>query len=208
MMQKIGFSSVFSDPSVANFGQCGMKTFYSARILSHRKMRFLTHWGLFLALALLLFGVGTVHSQSRSARTSATISLTAVDLEGKPLYSFLTGQFIRLDAAATLKNLSDKASVKIGLTAGFTTKIFGKKVTYSVKLPLSGEAGSRIDPSVGLPTSGAPLGEDLQNGTYREVIDFQIPPEMPSGVLTITVTATATSAAPLKQSFSFPVVRN
>jgi len=184
-----------------------MKAYYTPLLFSLQEFRLRAYLALAVTLFLLLFGVSTGHSQSRTGRTSGTISLTAVDQDGKPLSSFLAGQFIRLDAIATLKNLPDKASAKIGLTAGFTTKIFGKKVSYAVKLPLSGEAGSRIDPSVGSPTSEAPLGEDLQDGTYREVIDFQIPPEMPSGVLILTVTATATSAAPLKQSFSFPVVR-
>ena len=184
-----------------------MKAYYPTLLFSFQKFRLGAYLALAATLFLLLGGVSTGHSQSRTGRTSGTISLTAVDLDGNPLSSFVAGQFIRLDAAATLKKLPDKASVKIGLTAGFSTQIFGKKVSYAVKLPLSGEAGSRIDPSVGSPASGAPLGEDLQDGTYREVIDFQIPPEMPSGVLTLTVTATATSAAPLKQSFSFPVVR-
>jgi hypothetical protein len=184
-----------------------MKAFYPSPLFSFQKIRLRTYLILAVSMFFLLFGVGTVYSQSKSSRTSGTISLTAVDRDGNPISSFVAGQFIRLDAAANLQNLPDKASAKIGLTAGFTTKIFGKKVSYAIKLPLSGEAGSRIDPSIGLPTSGVPLGEDLQNSTYREVIDFQIPPEMPTGVLTFTVTATATSSTPLRQSFSFPVVR-
>jgi hypothetical protein len=161
---------------------------------------------LFLISALALF-VTMMTADAKSKTASGIIQLQAVDAEGRPLQNLVAGKYVRLDASASFENLPPKAVGKVNFSATFSTSILGRKVSYTLKLPVSGSAGSSLDPSVGVPTSGQPLDATLPAKTFREILDFQIPPETPAGKLTLTVFASATSATPLKRSFTFNVVR-
>jgi hypothetical protein len=158
-----------------------------------------------LSVSAFFVTMGVVDAKSTPA--SGIINLQAVDAEGRPLQNLVAGKYVRLDASATFENLPPKAVGKVNFSATFSTSILGRKVSYTLKLPASGSAGSSLDPSVGVPTSGQPLDATLPAKSFREILDFQIPPETPAGKLTFTVFARATSAAPSRRSFTFNVVR-
>jgi len=138
---------------------------------------------------------------------SASINLQAIDAMGRPMQNLVAGQYVRLDVSASFENLPPKADGKIQASALFTTMILGRKVAYQLRLPLSGSAGSSIDPTVGMQNSGLSLENLVSQKSFREILDFQIPPQMPAGKLLITIHASAKKAQSLTRTFSFNVVR-
>jgi len=64
-------------------------------------------------------------------------------------------------------------------------------------------ASSRRDPTIGSPTSGQRLGEDLQNSVWSERLDFYIPAEAPQGTVKFTIRANAVSAKSVSRTFTF-----
>jgi hypothetical protein len=162
----------------------------------------------YLIIVYIAAVLSTAQASTKTGGPSTLgISLQAVDRNGNPLQTLVAGEYIRLDLKADLSRLPQKASASVTASAAFTTTILGRTVGYSLSLPLKGNAGSRIDPSVGGPLSGTDLAKPYENTIYREILDFQIPPEAPAGVVTFTVTVTATSMKTIKRKFVFPIRR-
>jgi len=162
------------------------------------------------ALAILLVGTAALVQTAPAqpvASTGADIKISAVDINENPLPALKAGEYARLEVEARLREIPDKAQARVTASATFTTFVLGRRVSYSVSLPLRAAAGSSIDPSIGLPGSGKKLGSEVENRTIREIFDFHVPAETPAGELTISVKVTATSATRLSRTFRFQVVR-
>ncbi len=163
---------------------------------------------IYLIIVCLGLAVSSIQASPKAGGASTLgISLQAVDRNGNPLQTLVAGEYIRLDVSADLSRLPQKASASVTASAAFTTTILGRTVSYSLSLPLKGNAGSRIDPSVGGLLSGTDLAKPYENTVYQEILDFQIPPETPAGVVTFTVTVSATSMKTIKRKLGFPVRR-
>lgn len=156
-----------------------------------------------LGCAMLIVLPGQIMAQI----TSASINLQAMDSMGQPTQNLVAGQYVRLDVSASFANLPPKAQGRIQASALFTTMILGRKVAYQIRLPLTASAGSSIDPTVGMLNSGLPLENLVPQKSFREILDFQIPPQTPAGKLLVTVHASAAKAQSLTRTFSFNVVR-
>jgi len=148
-----------------------------------------------------------LHAKPAAAKTQGALSLFPVDAAGNKINELVAGQYVALQVEADAKTFPDKANARIAVRASFTTEVLGQPVKYSINLPLSGSVGSRVDPSVGLPTSGRKLGTEFENKVWRERFDFYVPREVPAGTLSIRVRATATSGQRLARTFTFKVVR-
>jgi hypothetical protein len=159
----------------------------------------------FVTLGLWFF-CAPVAAKSREQSTVG-ISLIAVDRNGNPLQTLVAGEYIRLDLSADLSALPSKASASVTASAAFTTTILGRPVGYTVSLPLKGSAGSRIDPTIGASLSGSDLVKPYENTVYHEILDFQIPPETPAGIVTFTVSVSEASIKTVKKKFVFQVRR-
>jgi hypothetical protein len=160
-----------------------------------------------LKYSAILFSIVFFHTNLNASPIIGSLELEAVDANGNSISQFIPGQYIRLNASVTIKDLPKNANAKITISALYATVVLGKKVSYSFALPAIGSASSRLNPVEGTTDYGLPLGNELQNNSFNEVIDFQIPSQVPAGTLTFTVTATATSVKQIKRKFRFNIVR-
>lgn len=143
-----------------------------------------------------------------SSKTVGKLELYAVDGDGKALPYLTAGQYVALLVTADTAMFPDKAAAGLSVRASFSTLVLGKTVSYSFNVPVvSAKASKLVDPSVGLPTSGEKLGEDLQERSWEERIDFYVPAEVPEGALSITVRAKASSSETIARTYKFKVVR-
>ncbi len=179
-----------------------MEIFYSQFIYHFRGKVFLT-FKLIFFIACFLFSNANLHANA----SFGELELKAVDVNGNLISHFTAGEYVRVNASAKIYNLPKYANAKISITAYFTTVVLGKKISYSFTLPASGLASSRINPIQETSDFSLPVGNELQNSSFLETIDFQIPPQTPEGTLTFAVTATATSAKQVKRKFRFNIVR-
>jgi hypothetical protein len=115
------------------------------------------------------------------------INVIPVNESGKKLSSFKRGQYIRVDWSAYYnnKNINDNAfSGSLNLKASCQAVLFGKKISYSINLPLSGTGGSLK--SIFNTSSDSDILNSKQS--YKEFTDFYIPEELPPGKVTIELT--------------------
>jgi hypothetical protein len=159
---------------------------------------------LLLPLAAILLPAGALVANPK-APPPVNIALKVENLQGQPVKILTAGEYIRVDVSADFSSLPNKASASVTASAAFTTKILGRTVGYSLSLPMKGSAGSRTNPLIGVPLPGSDLVESFEETAYREVLDFQVPPEAPEGLVTFSVTVAATGIKPIKRRFAFPV---
>jgi hypothetical protein len=165
------------------------------------------HFFGFSTLLLLALSSGLHAQKPLQQKTKINVQVRAVDLDENPLANLTPGQYARLRVRADLGKLPSSAAVAVGARATFNTTILGRPVSYTVSLPAGGTASSLLNPAIGVPGSGQPLGKDLPSGIYEETFDFQVPPETPPGIVTITVRLSGTSLAPYQKSLRLQVVR-
>jgi hypothetical protein len=140
-----------------------------------------------LALYLLVLPPTLLLAQKSSLNV---INVTPVDENGNLLNNFNRGEYIRVDWSGYYNKTTpnDKAfNGSLSLTASYQVILFGKKINYSIKLPVSG-AGAGLKSIVNSSTDTDILN---QNQDYREFTDYLIPNELPAGKLTITLTGNA-----------------
>ena len=116
------------------------------------------------------------------------INVIPVDENGKKLSSFKRGQYIRVDWSAYYnnKNINDNAfSGSLNLKASCQVVLFGKKVSYSINLPLSG-TGASLKSIFNSSTDADALNA---NQSYKEFTDFYVPEEFPPGKITIELSS-------------------
>lgn len=161
-----------------------------------------------IAVVWLGAGLHVAQAQITPSKTEADLRLYAVDENGYLVENLVAGKYVALIVEANTGVFPDKVAAGLSARAEFSTQVFGQLVKYSISLPVAkASASSRLDPTVGTPTSGLKIGNDLQNRIWSERFDFYIPSEAPAGTVTITIRANGTSAKSVYRAFTFKVIR-
>ena len=140
-----------------------------------------------LAFYLLALSPALLLAQKSSLNV---INVTPVDESGNLLNNFKRGEYIRVDWSGYYNKTTPNDTAFNGsfsLKASYQVILFGKKINYSINLPVSG-SGAGLKSIFDSSTDADILN---QNQNYREFTDYLIPNELPAGKLTITLTGKA-----------------